>query len=266
MTIYYTYRTENLLNGKYYLGKRSFRHKHVYRDSYLGSGSILRKEIVIYGKEHFKKEILNFYDTAEELNEAERLLVTREVIDDDMSYNIILGGTGFTTEEDYINLRKIMSYVTNQPEYKLKMSQVINSPEVKEKMITSIKRTMADQEWKLWFSAIQKEVQNRPEEKERNSKAQKIAQNRPDVKEKKSKIMKQLYSENLEVKSRHKDACNTNAFREAQRKDKLGTKFVNNGLEMKRVQQNDVEKYINNGWELGMLQNRRNGCKTTKNM
>lgn len=60
------YLTTNLINGKKYIGKDARNQPY-----YLGSGKYLKKAIQKYGKENFKKEILQECSTLEELNEAE---------------------------------------------------------------------------------------------------------------------------------------------------------------------------------------------------
>lgn len=60
------YLTTNLLNGKKYVGKDARNQKW-----YLGSGKYLKKAIKKYGKENFKKEILEECSNMEELNLAE---------------------------------------------------------------------------------------------------------------------------------------------------------------------------------------------------
>lgn len=57
---WYIYRIINNLNGKDYVGKR----KHQDSDSpleerYMGSGKLIKEAIVKYGRENFKKEILD---------------------------------------------------------------------------------------------------------------------------------------------------------------------------------------------------------------
>jgi len=60
------YLTTNLINGKKYIGLDSYN-----RPWYLGSGTVLKKAIVKYGKSNFKKEILEKCSTIEELRERE---------------------------------------------------------------------------------------------------------------------------------------------------------------------------------------------------
>lgn len=62
MKIYYIYMTTNLINGMRYIGK----HFGELNDSYLGSGTKLKKDIQKFGKKSFKREILFISQTEEE--------------------------------------------------------------------------------------------------------------------------------------------------------------------------------------------------------
>lgn len=83
------YRTVNLINGRYYIGKDAKDDKN-----YLGSGLALKSAIDKYGRENFEKHILHHCDTLEELNALEKEYVNESIISDPMSYNIALGGQG----------------------------------------------------------------------------------------------------------------------------------------------------------------------------
>jgi group I intron endonuclease len=93
----FLYKTTNLLNGKFYIGM------HItdnLMDGYLGSGKILRRSIRKYGKENFKCEILAFYVNQELLAEAEKSLVTLEILNDNMCMNLMTGGFGGRVASD----------------------------------------------------------------------------------------------------------------------------------------------------------------------
>lgn len=85
------YKTTNLINGKFYIGK-DVKNKN----SYLGSGKILKDAIKKYGKENFKKEILEICDSLETLSEREKFWI-KELKANEIGYNIAEGGTGGRT-------------------------------------------------------------------------------------------------------------------------------------------------------------------------
>lgn len=91
----YVYKTENLVNGRMYIGK----HKSEYYDeSYYGSGSILSKAISKYGIENFSNEVLYEAESLEDLNRAEKMYI-KEYKEKygRYCYNIAEGGDGGDT-------------------------------------------------------------------------------------------------------------------------------------------------------------------------
>jgi hypothetical protein len=52
------YKTTNLINNKIYIGQSKYNNC-----DYLGSGSLLKKAIKKYGKQNFKKEIIEYCHT-----------------------------------------------------------------------------------------------------------------------------------------------------------------------------------------------------------
>lgn len=86
---YYIYLTTNLINGKKYIGQ----HKGKANDNYLGSGKLIQQAIKKYGKENFKKEILEFCSSQEETNEKEKFYIqSYNAVEDENFYNILEGG------------------------------------------------------------------------------------------------------------------------------------------------------------------------------
>ena len=86
------YKTTNLLNGKIYIGKTKKN-----KLSYLGSGIVLSMAIKKYGKEHFKKEIIDTAKTYKELNNKEKYWIAfYKSCDRNVGYNRSKGGDGFS--------------------------------------------------------------------------------------------------------------------------------------------------------------------------
>lgn len=95
------YKTTNLLNGKFYVGKDAKNNP-----DYYGSGLILNKAIKKYGKENFKKEILEVCSSKTELNDREKYWIN-ELSATTLGYNIALGGAGGDTLTMNPNLKEI---------------------------------------------------------------------------------------------------------------------------------------------------------------
>lgn len=85
------YKTTNLLNGKFYIGKDARNRK-----SYYGSGKVLKQAIKKNGKENFKKEILEYCTDLDQLAEREVYWIN-ETNAIQEGYNIAEGGTGGNT-------------------------------------------------------------------------------------------------------------------------------------------------------------------------
>lgn len=91
------YKTTNLVNGKFYVGKDAKNKK-----SYLGSGNVLRQAIEKYGKENFKKEILEICTTLQQLSDREKYWI-KKLNAIKLGYNLTEGGTGGDTYTNNTN-------------------------------------------------------------------------------------------------------------------------------------------------------------------
>jgi hypothetical protein len=90
----FIYLTTNIITNKKYIGMCS-------RDasSYLGSGKLLKRAIKKFGKENFKREILQECSTFEELCEAEDYWITKyNAVESEDFYNLNKGGMGGNSE------------------------------------------------------------------------------------------------------------------------------------------------------------------------
>ena len=111
-TIHYLYKTTCIITGRYYIGMHSTSNID---DGYMGSGLRLRRSIRKYGVDNHVKEILEFFDTREELAIREKEIVNFELIKEDMCMNLVAGGNGgFISVEGYKKGAKKMNEIINQ--------------------------------------------------------------------------------------------------------------------------------------------------------
>lgn len=94
MVYHYFYKITNNVNNKFYYGVHNTTDID---DGYMGSGYALKRAIVKYGVENFKKEIIKFFDTEEDAFLYEKEIVNEDLIKDENCYNIQLGGKYFST-------------------------------------------------------------------------------------------------------------------------------------------------------------------------
>lgn len=171
----YIYKTTNLVTGKIYIGKRVYRKKD--DNWYLGSGIYLKRAIVKYGRYNFKKEIIEWCKSLNNLSLRERFWIKfYNSTNIKIGYNLSFGGDGGNVgEEAYKKIsdklkgrkisdkhRKILSErFKGVPKSKLHIEKIRQKllgrkrpKEVVEKMAESIK-----QKYNLgWNSPVQIEV------------------------------------------------------------------------------------------------------------
>jgi hypothetical protein len=146
---HYTYKTTDIRTGEYYLGMHSTNNLE---DEYLGSGKRLRRRIRKYGKENFKFEIIEMFCCRQDLVEAEKLLISEEVLLDTKCLNLKPGGSGgFTLEQarrGRANADKVLKGVHGENYRSEILKQFYNSltPEQKVRHISKIKEGQAKSE------------------------------------------------------------------------------------------------------------------------
>lgn len=84
------YRITNLLNNRFYVGM----HTGFPEDRYFGSGKRLKAEVKKYGKENFKKEILEILPTRKALELREAEIVDDVLLANPLCLNLKNGGEG----------------------------------------------------------------------------------------------------------------------------------------------------------------------------
>lgn len=108
--LHIVYETTNLINNKTYIGVHSALSTS---DDYLGSGAALKKAIVKYGKENFKKSIIKICNNKEEAFALEKKIVNYEYVNDPTTYNMKEGGRGRILTEE--TKKKISEKHKNKP-------------------------------------------------------------------------------------------------------------------------------------------------------
>lgn len=116
------YKTTNLINGKFYVGKDSKNDPF-----YFGSGALLNVAIKKYGKDNFKKEILEEVSSIEILDIREIYWINElNSADRNIGYNITPGGTGgntYANNPNYDNIIEKLKKRKHTEETKKKISE-----------------------------------------------------------------------------------------------------------------------------------------------
>lgn len=127
------YRTENLVNGKIYVGVHKLADTSTSR-RYLGSGYALKSAIKLYGRENFIRTSLAEFSCADDAYAAEAEIVNEEFVNRSDTYNMKnggIGGTGYShTNEAKEKIRTATKGNTN-------MLGKIHSEETKARMSVS---------------------------------------------------------------------------------------------------------------------------------
>ena len=121
---YYLYKLTDPKNGKYYFGV----HKTCnLDDGYKGSGVRLNKTI----KDRCTKEILEFFDTEDQMFDREREIVNEAVVVDPNSYNMCVGGCGGDTLTYHPQSREIIEKIkATKAEWSDEKRERINSSKI----------------------------------------------------------------------------------------------------------------------------------------
>lgn len=216
------YKTTNLVNGKFYIGKDKGNNNW-----YLGSGKLLLYAIKKYGKENFKKEILESCSDVSHMREREIYWIEfYDATNKDIAYNIQPGGDG---GDNYSNM---------SPEQLL---------EVKQKISGSLKKAYKDGTWQHhgFDSETAKKANKIAFEQRKNDNFEEFTKKQSETKLKNgtnpsSEKMKKVYSE------KGKEFWANNA----ELKKKISKK-QSERLKGKKVIDRFIEKY---GEEIGKVQ------------
>jgi len=223
------YKTINLINNKIYIGKDTHNNP-----KYLGSGVILLNAIKKYGKENFKKEILEKCETIKRLNEREIYWIDfYNATNKSIGYNIGFGGEGGDNYKNNPNIeeikKKISIGVLNSNRRPIDFTK-----EVREQMSLNAKLSYSkkSKEEKEQIKQKCKETQLRNGTHpscRRIEKVHKVKQTKRIVsKETKDKISKKLKGRVSPMKGRQMSEESKEKIRKKLKKRVLSEEFINN--------------------------------------
>ena len=213
---YTVYKTTNLANGKIYIGS------HVtedVNDGYVGSGKLLLKAIEKYGLESFKKEVLHIFDNPNDMFLKEAELVSNEFIQRKDTYNIKEGGHGGW---DYVNKNNLN--FTQEKNARISGFKKFT----KEQRIEYAKKATEEAN-KFWKRVYAGEV--------------------PDPRKNPKPFLGKKHTEETKIKMR--EAHKKNADQKGSKNSQFGTKWINKDGAEKKIDKNELTKYISEGWNLG---------------
>jgi group I intron endonuclease len=175
--MWYIYKTTNLVNGKFYIGKHSPK-KGVVDMEYLGSGKLLWNAINKYGKENFVQEIIEFTNSEEENCEREIYWIEKlDARNRQIAYNIAKGGKQrpFSSETNKkLCLRQWQNMTPEQRKERIdKMIAGVRRPEVRLDIGEKAKKwheSKTEQQHEAWKQKLSKpKCSNENYKGERNS-------------------------------------------------------------------------------------------------
>ena len=104
------YKTINKINDKIYIGQDQYNNP-----LYLGSGLLLERDIQKHGTENFSKEIIEYCETKNQLNEREIFWINKLKSQDvKIGYNIANGGSGGDTISHHPKRKEFCDFLSKR--------------------------------------------------------------------------------------------------------------------------------------------------------
>jgi hypothetical protein len=239
------YQATNLINNKIYVGAHS---TDELNDNYYGSGTNIARAIEKYGKESFKKDILHIFENPEEMFSKEKEIVTPEFLKRPDVYNIVEGGYG-GYNKGATGLKHLHHVETNE--------QCAVHPNAVDKMLKEGWKLGFLKTWhegKIYVHKSNKKKVIEPSDLDYflangwvkglpiSPTSGKVWIFNPETEE--YRLCKQ---HELETK------LSTGWVKKKWSPIKKGVSWVNNGSTNLRVDQDQLDNYISNGWSKGMI-------------
>lgn len=213
---YYLYQVQSLFNYKIYIG---IHQTYDLEDGYIGSGTNLKRAIKKYGKENFKKTILEFFDNEEDMFKREREIVNDCFVERGDTYNLFEGGRGFTEYNSKIANDARKELLCNDKEFREKYSKSLSASN----------------------NGISKELQDKMIKKKRELKTG--AAHDPKLRLECSKK-----GNSPEANKKRKETMKKNNHAKGNKNSQFGTMWITNEVDNKKINKSDS---IPSGWHKG---------------
>lgn len=287
------YRTTNLVNGRMYIGKHQVSDKYDGTfDGYLGSGTLLKRSISLYGEEKFERETLRECFSKDELDEWEELYLQKyNCAENPLYYNCIntnyLGGrkSGYHhSEETKIKLSESAKRRGISKETRAKMMVTKSDPEYLKEFGKKISEAISGRK-AINKNGIQKvvtiddlpsylddgwELGVLPDIVESRIAPQRGKYRSPQSKESIEKRMAYIRGTIVLSKEGHNDKMvskddlqsyldngwkigRSDSFKEMRRNKMLTNTMIHKGNEIITVNNEDLQSYLDNGWKVGNM-------------
>lgn len=249
----YIYITTNLINNKIYIGQHVFPYFDL---KYKGSGTILKKAFKKYGWDNFKCEIIEWCNSYEELNDREAYWIEeKDATNPKVGYNIALGGNNAplaeSTKKKLSEYFKYLASIT--PNYGGKGRIV--SEETRKKISKANKGNPGF--WK--GKHLPKETREKLSNVRKGKSHYKGWKPSEELNEaNRQRMLERMKNPNWQPYFKgHKHTEETKKIiGEKSKKAVSGRIYINNGEIEKRIFPNDLDEFLNNGWNKGRLKSR----------
>jgi hypothetical protein len=214
---YVIYEVKNKVNGKTYIGKHQT--NDIY-DDYLGSGKYLKRAINKYGKDCFEKVILYVFDNKKEMDDKEEELVNEEYVKNKNTYNLKKGGQGG------------WDHIYNNPDIMTKVAKKgYNSGIVFLTKEERLKNTMKG--YKNGLSLY-------------------VNSDDPVIKKQRSEISSNSFRGKRHTNETKEKIGKANSIhQQGEKNSQFGTCWIYNNVESIRIDKNDLDEYLQQGWNKG---------------
>ena len=252
---HYFYKITNVINNHYYYGIHS---TDDLNDGYMGSGTRLHYAYKKYGIENFTKEIIKFFDTREQASNYESEMVTESLVKDDNCYNSIKGGdnfdiVGMVTVYDINEKRYRMitkeDFDTNHDRYHGLSYGMVNVKDKEKGGYTFI----PCEEFYKNNSLYETPMHNKLTVKDNNGNYFAVSVNDERYINGELKPIWYGRKHKQETIEKVKETFKDINHQQGEKNSQYGTCWITNGKENLKINKNDLEKYLLNGWRKGRI-------------